>query len=101
MRQGILTEIWHVKIRNEKVWKLSGQKPMEGEIGMRRWRWIGLWRRDQVLYARLSGREVTGSSPAVCRSTFHSLTHSVPRPVGSSGGSEGRRISFLSPCISV
>ncbi|GFS25456.1 hypothetical protein ElyMa_007027200 [Elysia marginata] len=32
---------WHDRVRNEKVWRRTGQKPVEGEIKMRRRRWIG------------------------------------------------------------
>ncbi|GFS07345.1 hypothetical protein ElyMa_004728400 [Elysia marginata] len=39
--RGILRIKWHDRVRNEEVWRQTGQKPVEEEIGMRRWRWIG------------------------------------------------------------
>ena len=32
---------WMDKIKNEEVWKRAGQRPVEEEIGKRRWRWMG------------------------------------------------------------
>ncbi|GFR59611.1 hypothetical protein ElyMa_003511900 [Elysia marginata] len=38
--RGILRIKWHYRLRNEEVWRRTGQKPVEEEIGMRMWRWI-------------------------------------------------------------
>ena len=32
---------WTDKISNQKIWKQTNQRPIEEEIGKRRWRWIG------------------------------------------------------------
>ena len=32
---------WTDKIRNEQLWKRTGQVPIQTEIGRRRWKWVG------------------------------------------------------------
>ena len=32
---------WTEKVTNEEVWRRTGQNAVKGEIGRRRWRWIG------------------------------------------------------------
>ena len=39
--RSILKLKWQDKTRNEELWKRTGQKPIEEEIGRRKWRWIG------------------------------------------------------------
>ncbi|GFR70926.1 hypothetical protein ElyMa_005665500 [Elysia marginata] len=39
--RGILRIKWHDRVRNEEAWRRTGQTPVDEEIGMRRWLWIG------------------------------------------------------------
>ena len=39
--RSILKIKWQDKVRNEVIWERTGQKPIEEEIGLRKWRWIG------------------------------------------------------------
>ncbi|GFR83037.1 ubiquitin carboxyl-terminal hydrolase 44 [Elysia marginata] len=39
--RGILRIKWHDRLRNEELWRRTGQRPVEEEIRMRRWSWIG------------------------------------------------------------
>ena len=37
----ILKLKWTDKIRNEQLWERIGQVPIQTEIGIRRWKWVG------------------------------------------------------------